>query len=68
MNKPQAERKVHLRQYSRTQEKKVQHYSAIKKILHMLVYLESFLLIIMVELYDRRSAAKTLVNKMQLNT
>ncbi len=31
MNKPQAERKVNSRLYSRTQEKKVQHSSAIKK-------------------------------------
>ncbi len=31
MNKPQAEVKVNSRLYSRTQKKKVQHSSAIKK-------------------------------------
>ncbi len=31
MNKPQAEGKVNSRLYSRTQEKKFQHSSAIKK-------------------------------------
>ncbi len=51
---------------SRAQEKKVQHSSAIKKT--MLVYLKSFLLISMVELDHQRSAAKTLVNKMGLDT
>ncbi len=31
MNKPQAKGRVNSRLYSRTQEKKVQHFSAIKK-------------------------------------
>ncbi len=31
MNKPQAEEKVNSRLYSKTQEKKIQHSSAIKK-------------------------------------
>ena len=53
MNKPQAEGKVNSRLYSRTQEKKVQHSSAIKKQnneAQLLVYLKSFLIISMVEL------------------
>ncbi len=63
MNKPQAEGRVHSGLYSRTQEKKVQHSSAIKNNeAHLLVYLKSFLLISMVELDHQRSAAKTLVN------
>ncbi len=42
MNKPQAEGKVNLRLYSRTQKKKVQHSSAIKKNIEaqLLVYLK----------------------------
>ncbi len=48
---------------SRTQEKKVQNNEA-----QLLVYLKSFLLIIMVELNHQRSAATTLVNKMGLDT
>ncbi len=70
MNKPQAEGKVNSRLYSRTQEKKVQHSSAIKKKkeAQLLVYLKSFLLISMVELDHQRSEAKTLVNKMGLDT
>ncbi len=50
----------------RAQEKKDQHSSAIKQ--QLLVYLKSFLLIIMIELDHQRSAAKTLVNKMGLDT
>ncbi len=48
----------------------VQHSSAIKKNneAQLLVYLKSFLVIIMVELDHQRSAAKTLVNKMGLDT
>ncbi len=70
MNKPQAEGKVNSRLYSRTQKKKVQHSSAIKKKnndAQLLVYLKSFLLISMVELDHQRSAEKTLVNKMRLD-
>ncbi len=52
------------RLYSRTQEKKVQHSSAIKNNeAQLLVYLKSFLRISMFELDHKRSAAKTLVNK-----
>ncbi len=70
MNKPQAEGKVNSRLYSRTQKKKVQHSSAIKKKnneAQLLVHLKLFLLISMVEL-DQRSAENTLVNKMRLDT
>ncbi len=69
MNKPQAEGRVNSRLYRRTQKKKVQHSSAIKKQnneAQLLVYLKSFLLS-MVEL-DQRSTANTLVNKMRLDT
>ncbi len=53
----------------RAQEKKDQHSSAIKNNeAQLLVYLKSFLLIIVVELDHQRSAAKTLVNKMGLDT
>ncbi len=55
---------------TRTQEKKVQRYSAIKKTnneAQLLVYLKSFLLISMVELDHQRSAANTLINKMRLD-
>ncbi len=60
--------KSHL--YSRTQEKKVQHSSAIKKNneAQLLVYLKSFLLISMFERDHQISAAKTLVNNMGLDT
>ncbi len=69
MNKPQAQGKVNSRLYSRTQEKKVQHSSAKKNNeAQLLVYLKSFLLISMIELDHQRSAAKTLVNKMGLDT
>ncbi len=59
MNKPQAEGRVNSCLYSRTQKKKVQHSSAIKKKneAQLLVYLKSFLLISMVELDHQRSAA-----------
>ncbi len=69
MNRPQPEGKVNSRLLNRTQEK-VQHSSAIKKNneAQLLVYLKSFLLISMVELDYQRSAAKTLVNKMGLDT
>ncbi len=50
---------------NRMQEKKIQHFSAIKK--KSYVYLKSFLFISMVELDHWRSAAKTLVNKIGLN-
>ncbi len=64
MNKPQAEGRVNSRLYSRTQEKKVQHSSAIKNSeAQLLVYLKSFLIISMIELDHQRSAANTLVNK-----
>ncbi len=53
----------------RAQEKKDQHSSAINNNeAQLLVYLKSFLLIIMIELDHQRSAAKTLVNKMGLDT
>ncbi len=67
MNKPQAEGKVNSRVKSRAQ---VQHSSAIKKNneAQLLVYLKSFFLISMIELDHQRSAAKTLVNKMGLDT
>ncbi len=71
MNKPQAEGKVNSRVKSRAQEKKDQHSSAIKKQnneAQLLVYLKSFFLISMIELDHQRSAAKTLVNKMGLDT
>ncbi len=49
MNKPQPEGKVNSRLLNRTQEKKVQHSSAIKNNeAQLLVYLKSFLLISMV--------------------
>ncbi len=48
-------------------EKKLQHSSAIINNEAQLVYLKSFLLIIMVELDHQRSAAKTLANKMVLD-
>ncbi len=70
MNKPQAEGRVNSRLYSRTQEKKVQPSSAIKKLnkkAQLLVYLKYFLLISMVELDHQRSAANILVNKMSLD-
>ncbi len=69
MNKPQAEGRVNSRLYSRTQKKKVQHSSAIKKNneAELFVYLKYFLLISMVELDHQRSAANTLVNKMRLD-
>ncbi len=55
--------------YCRTQKKKVQHSSAIKKNeAQLLVYLKSFLLISMTELDHQRSSANTLVNKMVLDT
>ncbi len=68
MNKPQAKGRVNSRLYSRTQEKKVQHFSAIKKQnneAQLLVYLKQFLLISMVELDHQRSVANMLVNKMR---
>ncbi len=66
-NKPQAEGKVNSRLYSRMQEK-VQHFSNKKNNeAQLLVYLKSFLLS-MIELDHQRSAAKTLVNKMGLDT
>ncbi len=69
MNKPQAEGRVNSRLYSRTQEKKIQHSSAIKhnNEAQLLVYLKKFLLISMVELDHQRSAGSTLVNKMRLD-
>ncbi len=69
MNKTQAEGKVNHVCTGRTQEKKVQHSSAIKNNneAQLLVYLKSFLLISMVELDHQRSAANTLVNKMGLD-
>ncbi len=67
--KPQAEGRVNSRLYSRTQEKMVQHSSAIKNNeAQLLVYLKSFLLISMVELDNQRSAANILVNNMGLDT
>ncbi len=68
MNKPQTEGRVNSRLYRRTQEKKIQHSSAIKNNqAQLLVYLKSFLLISMVELDHQKSAANTLVNKMGLD-
>ncbi len=68
MNKPQAEGKVNSRLYSRTQKEKIQHSSAIKNNeAQLLVYLNTFLLISMVELDHQRSVANTLVNKMRLD-
>ncbi len=51
---------------NRAQEKKVQHSSAITKKHEFDVYLKSFMC--MVELDHRRSGAKTLGNKLGLNT
>ncbi len=68
MNKPQAEGKVDSRLYSRMQENMFQHTLAIKNEAQLLVYLNSFLLISMVELDHQRSAAKASVNKMGLDT
>ncbi len=68
MNKPQAEGRLNSRLYSRTQKKKVQHSSAIKKQeAQLLVYLKSFLIISMVRLDYQRSAEKALFNKMVLD-
>ncbi len=69
MNKRQAEGRVNSRLYRRTQEKKVQHSSAIKKQWSTIVSLPKVILVMsMVELDYQRSAAKTLVNKMGLDT
>ncbi len=67
MIKPQAEGKVNSHLYSRTQKKKVQHSSTIKKTTtkQLLVYLVIFAC--MFELDHQRSAANTLVNKMRLD-
>ncbi len=70
MNKPQAEGRVNSRLYRRTQEKKIQHSSAIKKLnneAQLLVYLKSFFIISTVELDHQMSAANTLFNKMRLD-
>ncbi len=70
MNKPQAEGRVNSRLYRRTQEKKIQHSSAIKKQnneAQLLVYLKSFFIISTVELDHQMSAANTLFNKMRLD-
>ncbi len=60
MNKPQAEGKVNSHLYSRTQKKKVQPSSAIKKNneAQMLVYLKPFLLIGMGELDHQKVSTK----------
>ncbi len=64
MNKPQPEGKVNSRLYSRTQEKKFNTLQQLKNNeAQLLVYLKS-----LVELDHQRSAAKTLVNKMGLDT
>ncbi len=57
MNKPQAEERVNSRLYRRTQKKKIQHSSAIKKNNEalLLAYLKSFLCISIVELDHQRS-------------
>ncbi len=70
MNKPQAEGRVNSRLYRRTQKKKVQHSSSIKKNNEalLLAYLKSFLCISIVELDHQRSAVNTLDNKMGLDT
>ncbi len=69
MNKRQAEGRVNSRLYSRTQEKKFNTLQQLKNNeAQLLVYLKSFLVIGMVELDYQRSAAKTLVNKMGLDT
>ncbi len=56
------EHQVNSRLYSKMQEKKVQHSSAIKQQWSTIVVCS------MVELDHQRSAAKTLVNKMGLDT
>ncbi len=67
MNKPQAEGRVNSRLYSRIQEKKVQHSSAIKKqsstifSLSIKVYKVNY-----IKVYHQRSAAKTLVNNNEI--
>ncbi len=60
MNKPQPEGKVNSRLYSRMQEKKVQHSSAIKKNneAQLLVYLKSFLLISMIRTGSSKVSSK----------
>ncbi len=69
MNKPQAEGKVKSRLYSRTQEKKVQHSSAMKNNEgQLLVYLKYFLLFSMFELNHQTLVANTLVNKNVIDT
>ncbi len=69
MNKRQAEGRVNSRLYSRTQEKKFNTLQQLKNNeAQLLVYIKSFLVISMVELDYQRSAAKTLVNKMGLDT
>jgi hypothetical protein len=66
VNKPQAEGRVKSCLYSRTQEKFNTLQRHKNNEAQFLVCLKSFLL--MVELDHQRSAAKTLVNKMGLDT
>ncbi len=65
MNKPQPEGRVNSRLYSRSS---TLFSNKKNNEAQLLVYLKSFLLISMIELDHQRSAAKTLVNKMGLDT
>ncbi len=70
MNKPQAEGRVNSRLYSRIQEKKVQHSSAIKKQSFFLSTIVSLSIKVYkvnyIKVYHQRSAAKTLVNNNEI--
>ncbi len=68
MNKRQAEGRVNSRLYSRTQEKFNTRQQLKNNEAQLLVYLKSFLVISIVKLDYQSSAAKTLVNKMGLDT
>ncbi len=69
MNKPQAKGKVNSRVKSRARRRSSTLFSNKKNNeAQLLVYLKSFFLISMIELDHQRSAAKTLVNKMGLDT
>ncbi len=65
MNKPQAEGRVN---HTCTEERRRRRFNTSAKKKTILVYPKSFLLITMVELDHQRSEAKTLVDKMGLDT
>ncbi len=65
MNKPQAEGRVNSRLYSRSS---TLFSNKKNNEAQLLLYLKSFLVISMIELDHQRSAAKTSVNKMGLDT